>query len=147
VFEQGRAAFEAGEFDVALARFQRAYQMSGRAALLFNMGSAAERLRHDEEAIGYYERYLREMSDAPNRQFVEARIRFLRANPRQDQEAAPAASGGSILDEWWFWTVLAVVVVGAAVGIGVGVAMSSSGQSAVAGNFGPDGVAMALVSF
>lgn len=42
------------------------------------------------------------------------------------QPAASANSGGSVVDEWWFWTILGVVVVGAGVGIGVGVATGST---------------------
>jgi hypothetical protein len=38
-------------------------------------------------------------------------------------------SGGSIFEEWWFWTIIGVVVVGAAVGIAVGVAESSPSQA------------------
>ncbi len=170
LFEAGRTAFDAGRFDSALESFQRAHALSGRAALLFNIGSAAERLRRDEMALEYYERYLRELPEAENREFVEARVRFLREagvgqpNARQEvegpvetnaQAAATTAepltdTGGeaSIVEQWWFWTLIGVVVVGAALGIGLGVGLSDPGTLAPPmGNFGTDGVAMALVRF
>lgn len=34
-------------------------------------------------------------------------------------------SGGNVLEEWWFWTLIGVGVVGVGVGVGVGVAASS----------------------
>lgn len=40
--------------------------------------------------------------------------------------ATEASSGPGIVGEWWFWTILGVVVVGAGVGIGVGVASSGT---------------------
>ena len=54
----------------------------------------------------------------------------------------PAAGpGGSIVDEWWFWTLAAVVVVGAAVGIGVGVTLSNDAR-APAGTLPPGRVVL-----
>ncbi len=50
------------------------------------------------------------------------------------QPVAPA--GRSVIEEWWFWTIVgAIVVVG--VGVGVGAAVASSGPSAVQGNLSP----------
>lgn len=40
--------------------------------------------------------------------------------------APPTPSGGSILEEWWFWTLIGTVVVGGGVGTGVGVAASGT---------------------
>ncbi len=38
-------------------------------------------------------------------------------------------SGGSVFEEWWFWTLVGVVVVGTAVGVGVGVSNPSTTQA------------------
>ncbi len=171
LFAAGRSAYDAGRFEQALNYFSQAYELSHRGALLFNMASAAERLRRDAEALGYYERYLQEVPDAENRQFVDARIVFLRGSTTGSNQAAqsPTApetsraettTGGSsasqvdsapsrsVVEEWWFWTLIAVLVVGAGVGIGVGVALSDPGTEApLAGNFGTDFVATTLVRF
>jgi tetratricopeptide (TPR) repeat protein len=78
LFEAGGEAFTAGRYADALDYFQRAYALSGRAVLLYNIGVAADRLRRDDEAITAFERYL---SDAPatitNRTEVEGRLRAL----------------------------------------------------------------------
>lgn len=198
LFLAGEAAYDAGRYEAALDYFERAYALTGRPALLFNIGSVTERLRRDDEALRSYERYLEAMPDAPNRAFVESRIEFLReqvaadwrereareassaeegaATPRPpvDEEIArdddrertdvetlpsPLAAGmidpqddrggGDITQEWWFWTLIGVAVVGAGVGIGVAVASSDSGTPSppVTGDFGPGGVIVALESW
>jgi tetratricopeptide (TPR) repeat protein len=168
LFAAGRSAYDAGRFEQALNYFSQAYELSHRGALLFNMASAAERLRRDAEALGFYERYLQEVPDAGNRTFVEARITFLRSaaagssaapttSATETGSTAPSSSTApnvdtapsrSVVEEWWFWTIIAVVVVGAGVGIGLGVAFSDPGTEApLAGNFGTDFVATTLVSF
>lgn len=97
LFEAGRTAFEDGRFEDARSYFERAHELSGRAELLYNIGSAEDRLRHDEAAIEAFEGYLAALPDAANRTEVEARIAALRAAvaERAALENA-AASGGEI---------------------------------------------------
>jgi tetratricopeptide (TPR) repeat protein len=47
--------------------------------LLYNMGMCADRLRADQDAIRYFERYLAAAPDAPNREDVELRLEALRS--------------------------------------------------------------------
>ncbi len=60
--------------------------------------------------------------------------------PREEEQPR---GGGDVTAEWWFWTLIGVVVVGAGVGVGVGVAVSQPRS--------PDGslgnVNLPLVSF
>lgn len=214
LFVAGREAFDAGRYDNALDYFTRAYALSGRSGLLFNIASTAERLRRDEEALRAYEAYLEAMPDAPNRDYTHSRIMFLRdqirdsqarpasvvtpsppaieAAPAERRTPAPAAAtartpqlevlddiglgdgqrerddvlalqapvapgaaglgteqrrGGDVTQEWWFWTLVGVAVVGAGAGITAGVVASQSGGSPsapVQGDFGPGGVIVAL---
>jgi hypothetical protein len=115
-------AFGAGRFEDALAHFRGAFERSGRAELLFNIGSAAERIREDRAALEAYRQYLQRRPDAANRSFVEARIRFLerRREPPRDDAAlggavAAGPEAGDRVDEGsgvpvWVWIVAAVTV-------------------------------------
>ncbi len=86
LFDAGQRAYDAGEYQLALELFERSRTLSGRAALLYNMGMCADRLRADDDAIRYFERYLAAAPDAANREDVEQRLEALRS-----------ANGGSAL--------------------------------------------------
>lgn len=94
LYSAGEIAYNEGRFQSALDYFQRAYELSSRPALLFNVGSAAERVRQDDVALAAFERYLAELPDAPNRAAVEARIQILRSAiaEREAREAREAAA-------------------------------------------------------
>ncbi len=77
-FDAGEAAYADGHFDVAYDHFQRAYAMSHRPVLLYNLATALDRLGRSGEAAGYYQRYLDQVSDAPNRAYVEGRLSVIR---------------------------------------------------------------------
>lgn len=121
-------AMENGRYEEALEAFERAYRLSDRPGLLFNIGSVAERLRRDGEAISAYERYLERVPDAPNRKDVERRIALLRPSeterelpsPTRDMVApasaptfsteGPEARDTPLTRRWWFWTGIAAGV-------------------------------------
>ncbi|MCA9536225.1 MAG: hypothetical protein KC593_21215 [Myxococcales bacterium] len=166
MFEAGVRAYEAGDYEAALRRYQEAYDLSQRPALLFNIGTAHERLRNDREAADAYRRYLEAVPDAANREFVEGRIELLSRSAAATSEATPegtatpdltlhaadapadeaarsssAASsddeGTAVTKKWWFWTIVGVVVVGASVGLAVGLRGGGGGSGdPVPGNFG-----------
>ena len=92
LFEAGRTAYDAGRYQESLDHFQRAYELSQRAALLYNVGQAADRLRKDELALDAFERYLAALPEADNRPAVEERIRVLRQVLQEKQAAAAAAA-------------------------------------------------------
>lgn len=77
LFEAGRTAFAAGRFADALGHFQRAYDLSHRGALLYNIGQCHDRLRHDAEALTAFQGYLAAEPQAEQRAEVEARIAIL----------------------------------------------------------------------
>jgi hypothetical protein len=83
----GAAAYEGGRYDEALEHFQRAYALSGRVELLYNIATAAERARQDALALEAYEKFLKAVPRAPVRDRVETRIRQLR---REIERAAAA---------------------------------------------------------
>lgn len=92
LFEAGRLAFAGGSFERALSYFKQAYDLSHRAPLLYNIGVAADRLRHDQEALDAFEQYLREVPSAANREEVEGRVTAIRSalNARHAEEEARA---------------------------------------------------------
>jgi hypothetical protein len=107
-FESGASYYESGEYEDALREFQRAYELSRRPQLLFNISLCYQNLGDFERAAAYLERYLNEAPDVENRANLEIRLRRLReriarptssvgeAGPRAG-EATPsaAASAGS----------------------------------------------------
>lgn len=92
LFTAGRVAFEQGHLERALDHFLRAYELSPQPGMLFNIGNTYDRLRRDREAIDYLERYLAEVPDAENADFVRSRIEVLRtqleASEAHDEERA-----------------------------------------------------------
>jgi tetratricopeptide (TPR) repeat protein len=89
VFNAGRAAFDDGRFDDALEYFRRAYELSGRGELLYNIGITADRLRRDQEALAALEQYLRDVPNGAQRRDAEARVEVLRQHAQGDQTATP----------------------------------------------------------
>lgn len=77
LFEAGRTAFAAGRFADALGHFQRAYDLSHRGALLYNIGQCQDRLRRDADALTSFRGFLEAVPDASQRGEVEARIAIL----------------------------------------------------------------------
>lgn len=90
LFKLGKQAFDEGRFERALMYFKDAYVLSRRAALLSNIGSALDRLRRDDEALEAYKSYLEQVPDAPNRAFVEERVRVIEA--ARPKAAPPSAA-------------------------------------------------------
>lgn len=80
LFEAGRAAYEAENFDEAVRNFRRAYVFSPRYPLLYNIGQAELRAGNDAAALEAFEGFLRQApADDARRGEVEERVRVLRA--------------------------------------------------------------------
>jgi tetratricopeptide (TPR) repeat protein len=91
LFQIGKDAFDEGRFERALKYFKEAYDLSHRAALLSNIGTALDRLRRDQEALDAYRKYLEQVPSAPNRRLVEERIRIIESAIARSQPAPPEA--------------------------------------------------------
>jgi tetratricopeptide (TPR) repeat protein len=86
--ERGRREYNLGHWQQSIEAFEKAYQVTGDAALLFNLGQAHRQIGHVGEALRLYRAYLRDKPDAPNREVAERQLKELEA-----QEArAPAAA-------------------------------------------------------
>jgi tetratricopeptide (TPR) repeat protein len=124
LFEEGEQDYTAGRFEEALEKFRQAYDLSGRAGLLYNVGLSAMNIGEDRQALEAFEAYLDGVENAPNRALVEGRITTLRrriASEEQEQRrlteaVARAAEGGSSPALGWILT-----GTGAALAIGGGV--------------------------
>jgi tetratricopeptide (TPR) repeat protein len=155
-FDSGSVAFDEGRYDDAMENFTRAYDLSHRPELLYNIGLSADRLRHDAEALRAFESYLESLPEAENRPEVERRMRALRAAiaaeaataivvTEPEAEPVVADAGRPIYEEWWLWTAIGLGVA-LAVAIPVGVHLGSSGapDPFVTGDIGPGGIVIAL---
>jgi tetratricopeptide (TPR) repeat protein len=93
LFKAGKEAYEVGKFQDALTFFEQSFEKSGRVALLYNIGQAADRLRQDDKAIESFNKYLEQTpSDAPNRKDVEARLQALeQARKARDEQQSQEA--------------------------------------------------------
>ena len=78
-FAAGTRAYADGEFETALDRFRRAYELTGSPDLLYNIATVSDRMRLDEEALEAYEGYLEARPDSADREHVASRIEVLRA--------------------------------------------------------------------
>lgn len=151
-FEVGRVSFAEGRNEIALQEFEAAYALSGRPALLYNIGLVHDRLRNDREALASFEQYLADVPGAENRVSVEARIRVLRVEIEREDALARAAAvaddepGEEVWESPVFWTLLAVGIVGVGVGVGVGIGLSQDPGTAPVVP-GPSGVVIEALSF
>lgn len=89
-FDAGELAYAAGRFEDALRDFRRAHELSGRDALLYNVGLAAERLRRDQEAVDAFARFLEASPNHPRASTIRERIVLLRAEIQLREDAEDA---------------------------------------------------------
>ena len=85
-YEQGVAAFNQEQFDVALEHFKEAYNLSEKPAILYNIAICEENLGNTDLAIAYYELYLEESPHADDARIVRQKVAHLK-NP--DEVPAP----------------------------------------------------------
>lgn len=155
LFRAGRDAYNDARYEQALELFRRAYELSRRPALLYNVGQAADRLRRDDEAIEAFEAYLAALPEAENRLEVETRLAVLRRHQAETAAARNSARGSSTgsADGNDDGIVVAVVIgavsallLGGAIALGA--ALYDPGtMPAPAGDIGPEGVVAALARF
>jgi tetratricopeptide (TPR) repeat protein len=115
-FQSGRFAYDSGRFDEALRDFQRAYELSERPLILYNVGLAYERLDMLPEAIESFRGFLRQMPDAPNRGEVESRIAVL---DRRMNAPPPDESGGGGIFFTWIGLGASAALTGVTIGLWV----------------------------
>ena len=95
-FLQGKRAFEAGRYSVALKEFEVGYAIVPRPGFLLNMGHAARRMGDLRRARDYYLRYLESGPPALERRSTIALVvdidRQLAAAPNAGSRASASSS-------------------------------------------------------
>ncbi len=72
--KSGGIEFKVGHFEAALEAYSKAYQLVPTPALLFDIGQCHKMLGNYERAIFFFQGYLRDKPDTPNRPVVEQLI-------------------------------------------------------------------------
>jgi tetratricopeptide (TPR) repeat protein len=134
LFNQGKDAFEQQQYQVAYDKFEKAYFLSHRPALLFNMSSALQKLQRPHEAAEKLRAYLRVVPDDPEHLDLEERMRALDEEQRMLDEknpkpapaitltsAPPPPAARPVVKRPWFWAVLVVGAGAVATGVALGV--------------------------
>ena len=89
-YAEGRDAYRAGKYTVALEKFRFSYTLSGQPALLYNISTALQSLNRPGEAADALEAYLKARPDDPDRAALEKRIADLRVSQSISLQPAPA---------------------------------------------------------
>ena len=95
-FERGRGAFEQADYEGSLVYFRHAYRLSGRAALQYNIGVAADRLQREHEALEAFQFYLEETDNLTREAEVRGRIEALEASIAEKEATERALAEAAI---------------------------------------------------
>ena len=97
LFKEGVIAYGEERYIQAVGFFKKAYKVSAKAKLLYNIAAAYEAAGKEEQAYSFYERYLKELWDAPNAVDVRAtmerlKISFMASYPSLTVNSTPAGA-------------------------------------------------------
>lgn len=95
-FERGREAFEQANYEGALVFFRHAYRLSGRPALQYNIGVAADRLQREQEALEAFQHYLEETETPTREAEVRGRIQALQQSIAERQATERALEEAAV---------------------------------------------------
>jgi tetratricopeptide (TPR) repeat protein len=73
-FKAGQRHAELGHFDEAILAFERAYKLKPLPGILFNIGQCHNYLKNYEKAVYFFETYLRQEPNAPDRAVVQREL-------------------------------------------------------------------------
>ena len=96
-YEAGVKHFDLAEYEPALADFKEAYRQKADPAFLYNIAQCHRRLGHTDDAITFYQNYLRRSPDAKNREEVQRRISELEAVRRAGPEPSTPVTAQPIV--------------------------------------------------
>ena len=143
-YDRGKKLFDLQKFDDALEQFQKAYDAKPIPDFLFNIGQCQRNLGDNEAAIFSFKKFLKLEPEASNRDQVEELIEDLqrkidegdtdrlKLRKKKLEPIVHSEAGGPVYKKWWFWTGVAVIGVGA--GVGVYLATRSDAPETTFGN-------------
>src|SRR5260370_10722001 len=90
-FDQGKAYYRAGAYDLAVQEFLAGYEIEPRPGVLFNIGRAYEELKNRAKAIEDFNKYGAAVgTDAPAVTEARARVVALERQAREEDERQKA---------------------------------------------------------
>ena len=90
-YELGAQLYKTSNYRQALVEFSKAYELSKKPGLLFNIARCHEVMANLELAVKYYKQYLAEVPKAPKRSLVETRLANLERNLAEGKAKAKSA--------------------------------------------------------
>jgi tetratricopeptide (TPR) repeat protein len=99
LYEKGLSHYNLGEFDLAIEAFRKSYALTNAPGLLFNIAQAFRLKKDYEQAVYFYQTYLRLKPDAPNRSDVEARIKEMEEAIEEQKKQATKPPVGTMSPE------------------------------------------------
>lgn len=130
---RARRAFQERQFDRSIQDLQLAYELVPKPLYLFNIAQCHRRAGRQHQALGFYQRFLREEPSHPTPQTrLEATtyVTELRTLMRE-HELLEREQHRPLRKKAWFWGVLAsaTVATGLALGVGLGVGLRDPRQT------------------
>jgi tetratricopeptide (TPR) repeat protein len=95
-FEAGKTAYRLGDYDGAIREWTEAYKLKTDPVFLFNIAQAYREKKEFEKAITFYNNYLKEEPNAPNRATVEKRIAEMKEALEKQQQASDRPPSGPL---------------------------------------------------
>jgi tetratricopeptide (TPR) repeat protein len=84
LYQRSERAYEEGDYEQAIQTLKRAYELSPRRGLLYNLANALERLGRYEEAMSYLGRYAADAPE-PQRAILAKRVASLEARATEQR--------------------------------------------------------------
>lgn len=89
-FRLGRAYYDNGDFVKAAEEFEKAYRISKKPELLYNVYLAYRDANMSREAAKALRGYLSEVNDIPNRAQLKSRLEALERSIKEEEQQGPA---------------------------------------------------------
>lgn len=91
LFNRGKEFYQQGQYEEAIGAFTAAGEIRPSPILDYNIARCHEMLGNNTEAVAAYERYLKAVPEAANRQEVEQRVAALKQPVKAAPSSRPAA--------------------------------------------------------